>query len=792
MVLPTRTTARLLENSSRLTLSRFLTFGASYYYNRRTRVPRWTLPPSATYVPDPSRPAGYRIWALSTPPPSFKGRAGLADSTASSAARKISDTEARAKAHGVVATSSAANHADTDTDDGSAVHVVARGSDASTSHARRNGANAEEDSPASRKAPLGLTVNVQPSVSRRKAEPREERIDWSSTKPLLKAKGVPISAPAQQDPVATHGQQLQAEASVPRTQIGSSGRSSSCGSVRDSYEAYPQTTDDRAFVGSKKDWAGKKREPLDDSVSDVHWGNKSKSAIAIAIATSGTTSGSEDDSCRGINDGETGVAEEGAAVDANREEHDPHQVDVSNKDDGDVRARKDDLGALLDERSINTIGSTGHVLSTTVLRKATLATTPSRNDGRTLAAGMVESASTMAGATGRTRQSAAASATMSGRFVVHRSGLWSTATAAASPSTPLSSGGNRRLVGRSGSCDEVLRCSRTPAQEAATECSDSDVTMAETQTRWASSENLPTRQDVGNDIVTEEVPRVRDKGDQEPSSMNQDANGPIVANGLKVTAGSNPSSKSSTMMTSSLTVVVPPGPKNEQPSPSTATMTVEDSASPTSSGSTQSSPKSRSALVTDSGRPQDMKERSASSKDSRAFGVRSDIAVLGEKQNEKHEQGQKQEQKQEQTEEQKQEQELKEKQPFLGEKWSHETKLGKELLSRRTREEGKQFLQVSSSAKSFTAESVASSASLENSPREPLALGTSVSRDEDQTRSNEPEKSGPSRRESKKEMELEEEWEAHLGTGAGTKHRRPLGPVRRSDEGERLKLCESR
>ncbi|CAM9838724.1 unnamed protein product [Ectocarpus sp. 6 AP-2014] len=38
--------------------------GKIYYYNRRTRVPRWTLPPTATYVPDPNRPAGYRIFAL--------------------------------------------------------------------------------------------------------------------------------------------------------------------------------------------------------------------------------------------------------------------------------------------------------------------------------------------------------------------------------------------------------------------------------------------------------------------------------------------------------------------------------------------------------------------------------------------------------------------------------------------------------------------------------------------------------------------------------------------------------
>lgn len=38
----------------------------SYYYNRRTRVPRWTLPKTATYVPDPDRPAGYRIFALAT------------------------------------------------------------------------------------------------------------------------------------------------------------------------------------------------------------------------------------------------------------------------------------------------------------------------------------------------------------------------------------------------------------------------------------------------------------------------------------------------------------------------------------------------------------------------------------------------------------------------------------------------------------------------------------------------------------------------------------------------------
>lgn len=27
-------------------------------------MPRWTLPPTATYVPDPNRPTGYRIFAL--------------------------------------------------------------------------------------------------------------------------------------------------------------------------------------------------------------------------------------------------------------------------------------------------------------------------------------------------------------------------------------------------------------------------------------------------------------------------------------------------------------------------------------------------------------------------------------------------------------------------------------------------------------------------------------------------------------------------------------------------------
>ncbi|CAM9577966.1 unnamed protein product, partial [Scytosiphon promiscuus] len=44
------------------------TEGKIYYYNRRTRVPRWTLPPTATYVQDPTRPAGYRIYAVATDP----------------------------------------------------------------------------------------------------------------------------------------------------------------------------------------------------------------------------------------------------------------------------------------------------------------------------------------------------------------------------------------------------------------------------------------------------------------------------------------------------------------------------------------------------------------------------------------------------------------------------------------------------------------------------------------------------------------------------------------------------
>lgn len=43
------------------------TFCASYYYNRRTRVPRWTLPSTATYVPDTSRPSGYRIFIIENP-----------------------------------------------------------------------------------------------------------------------------------------------------------------------------------------------------------------------------------------------------------------------------------------------------------------------------------------------------------------------------------------------------------------------------------------------------------------------------------------------------------------------------------------------------------------------------------------------------------------------------------------------------------------------------------------------------------------------------------------------------
>lgn len=35
-----------------------------YYYNRRTRVPRWTLPPNTVYLPDDTRKFGYRIFSL--------------------------------------------------------------------------------------------------------------------------------------------------------------------------------------------------------------------------------------------------------------------------------------------------------------------------------------------------------------------------------------------------------------------------------------------------------------------------------------------------------------------------------------------------------------------------------------------------------------------------------------------------------------------------------------------------------------------------------------------------------
>ncbi|CAM9432513.1 unnamed protein product, partial [Laminaria digitata] len=50
--------------------------GRIYYYNRRTRVPRWTLPPTATYVPDPTGPSGYRIFSVETPSRSSSSSGG--------------------------------------------------------------------------------------------------------------------------------------------------------------------------------------------------------------------------------------------------------------------------------------------------------------------------------------------------------------------------------------------------------------------------------------------------------------------------------------------------------------------------------------------------------------------------------------------------------------------------------------------------------------------------------------------------------------------------------------------
>lgn len=70
----------------------------SYYYNRRTRVPRWTLPPMATYVPDPQRPAGYRIFALATTAISVKknnaNATGSSSSNSSSSAKETAEERA--------------------------------------------------------------------------------------------------------------------------------------------------------------------------------------------------------------------------------------------------------------------------------------------------------------------------------------------------------------------------------------------------------------------------------------------------------------------------------------------------------------------------------------------------------------------------------------------------------------------------------------------------------------------------------------------------------------------------
>lgn len=59
----------------------------SYYYNRRTRVPRWTLPPTATYVPNHGQPAGYRIFALATPAVSLNNNNNGATTTTSGSRR---------------------------------------------------------------------------------------------------------------------------------------------------------------------------------------------------------------------------------------------------------------------------------------------------------------------------------------------------------------------------------------------------------------------------------------------------------------------------------------------------------------------------------------------------------------------------------------------------------------------------------------------------------------------------------------------------------------------------------
>ncbi|CAN0554839.1 unnamed protein product, partial [Ectocarpus sp. 12 AP-2014] len=62
----------------------------SYFYNRRTRVPRWTLPPTATYVPDPNRPAGYRIFALAAAVNINTGDKSTAPASATSGSERTS------------------------------------------------------------------------------------------------------------------------------------------------------------------------------------------------------------------------------------------------------------------------------------------------------------------------------------------------------------------------------------------------------------------------------------------------------------------------------------------------------------------------------------------------------------------------------------------------------------------------------------------------------------------------------------------------------------------------------
>ncbi|CAN0533571.1 unnamed protein product, partial [Ectocarpus sp. 12 AP-2014] len=64
--------------------------GKIYYYNRRTRVPRWTLPPTATYVPDPNRPAGYRIFALAATVNINMGDKSTAPASAASGSERTS------------------------------------------------------------------------------------------------------------------------------------------------------------------------------------------------------------------------------------------------------------------------------------------------------------------------------------------------------------------------------------------------------------------------------------------------------------------------------------------------------------------------------------------------------------------------------------------------------------------------------------------------------------------------------------------------------------------------------